>query len=169
MIGSLLVTGALLKVGVTSGMMLSRGTDADAYPGDESGVMGEYRVPVREELKPFATFSSHLTEIDNPKDPKRFVFQLPPELVGTLLSVTMNRESDGKWAGPNASADCKNENQAWVCQVQFKNLPIDSEAVRSFITNKFPDLREASARLEVAREFSTEPIGILSYRYLSSY
>lgn len=127
------------------------------------GVSGEYLVPVPEELREFANFSVEPT-LDNDRSPRSIRFALPAELIGEATTIELRRQRDGSFSGPKADARCTRDEFDFSCETRFKNLDIDLDKAATAIATKFDDPREIDGRIQVARIFSTEPLGILSYR-----
>ncbi len=126
-----------------------------------------YTVPVPAELEAFATF---------PNLPARYVqegtqitvsYRLPEELVGNQTTVIalrgeMKNPREFRLKGEHGDARCQSAHQRLNCIVEYKDLPIDERALGLFIEQKFPERVEQLARLEVARLFSGEPIGVIT-------
>jgi hypothetical protein len=124
-------------------------------------VDGVYSVPVSAELEKFASYEVKDTVIDNEAAPSRLRFGLPLALTGVENKIELFRQTDGTWKGNNGDSVCSRTNNTLSCKTKFKDLVIDAKAVEAVNASLFA--KEFAGRMAVARAFSTEPVGILSY------
>lgn len=126
-----------------------------------------YSVPVPHELEPYAVFPNMESEYVQNGDHLTVRYPLPLELVGATrdvitLSGHMTNPRHFRLRGDHADARCNDIGGKLSCTVEYKDLVIDEIAVRDAIVQKFPDPFEQDMRLQVARIFSGEPIGIIT-------
>lgn len=132
-------------------------------------VRGVYEVPVPENLKEFATYPVKYKSDSyqaNPINPDKVTFHLPATLVGeeTVITMTKLEDQEGLWSGPNANADCATVGRNFKCTVIFNDLKMDPIKQEIAIRENFQTEAEIAGRMQVARHFSGEPIGIISYK-----
>lgn len=125
-----------------------------------------YQVPVAEELKSFADFKITGKTTINAQGLRVIDYKLPEELTGSgygsiVLTEKRVHSLDTIFKGDLGKALCKEEQGELNCHVEYEDLNIDMTAVESFINTKFQDPTERMNRLEVAKIFSGEPVGIL--------
>lgn len=132
----------------------------------ERPLRGVYEVPTGDELKPFSTFEVRLDGNGYESFPYAFDLPLPKELVGEEMFIHLRKTSlDGnEWSGPKASGTCDYSDRQFQCNLRFNDLKIDPKKVEAAIDEKFATPEEKQGRLKVATLFSTEPIGIITYR-----
>lgn len=126
-----------------------------------------YSVPVPHELEPYAIFPNMESEYIQNGDHLTVRYPLPVELVGATrdvitLSGSMANPRHFRLRGTNADARCNDTGGKLQCTVEYKDLEVNDQAVHDAIVQKFPDPFEQSMRLQVARIFSGEPIGIIT-------
>ncbi len=126
-----------------------------------------YEVPVAAALKEFATFELVDFKKDISDDLIVIQYKLPALLVGHEESIKL----EGKFmagsdelllVGEKAVARCTSYVR-FVCIVEYNDLNIDEAAAVDAINAISKTPEEKSARLEVRRAFSTDPVGIILY------
>lgn len=129
-------------------------------------VRGIYKVPVQGHLKPYASFPVKFRAENYQDNPTEINFPLPQSLVGelTFIKLTKVNETSKEWTGPNASGLCDQNGRYFICQLAFKNLNFNSQKIEEAIRFEYDSPDEVAGRLEVAKTFSTEPIGIIIYK-----
>ena len=121
-----------------------------------------YEVPVPDNLKDVAKFELtgvyHTVSANNGAAEIRY--DLPLELTGVVNSIVLKSTSPTHMSGPNADAECVNS----VCQIRFKNLVFDRDAVSDLFKQQGLPKLEAQRRLAVFDSFSGDPAGIIHLR-----
>ena len=126
-----------------------------------------YSVPVPQELEPYAVFPNMESEYIQNGDHLTIRYPLPVELVGAdrnviTLSGRMTNPRHFRLRGESVDARCNDIDGKLNCTVDYKDLEVNEQSVREAIIQKFPDPFEQGMRLQVARIFSGEPIGIIT-------
>lgn len=129
-------------------------------------IRGVYEVPVAENLKEFASYPVKYKTEGYQADQNKLAFYLPATLVGEEKMIVMTKvvDQEGKWNGPNANAHCQTIGRNFKCTVLFNDLEIDPIKQEIAIRENFQTEAEITGRLQVASHFSSEPIGIISYK-----
>ena len=97
-------------------------------------------------------------------------FALPEELTGLQTDFEINRQADGTWIGDGTdgskiNGDCAREDKKWFsCKVDFTGLKIDPPARDLILGARFGRGFDFDQRLQVARVFEGQPIGIIKIR-----
>ena len=140
----------------------------------------DYRVPVSPLLAPYAQFQLQGFELSHQGSRLSLKYNLPLELMGKSVEIKMSgvigttsgatSGAIGKRAhyflnGPHAHATCVSSSSGQSCQVKYKNLPMDSQAVDTFLQATAQSSEEYQARTQVAQIFGADPIGVVSYFY----
>jgi hypothetical protein len=159
---SLLTSLVKFTVAVTLAVVFSPAARAEA--GDFV-----YSVPVKDSrLKPYATFELANAGIDKSAESVALGFDLPDQLVGSKPVHVALTGKPGigndvfQLEAPNASASCRATNDQTMCNVRYsiaKKYGIDL-ALHLFIE----DPKNYFKRLEVAKEFSGDPIGTITIK-----
>ena len=135
---------------------------------EQESSRARYSVPVKNErLKKFADFQIEKVEETKEGNQTEIRYILPLELTGVPNEVTFRTLEAEESAlttlsGPNGSMMCS-EGLTKLCTVQFKNLKIDEAARLDILQSKSSSARELRGRLSVAKSFSGDPGGVLSY------
>jgi len=170
---STLVVGCLFRsfVAALFGTVMV-GTWAWALPYDElDGRSAMYEVPVSPTLKPFASYPIHAIEF-NIKGNQAFIgYHLPKELTGLTTSEIILKGEVGagvsfeiKGTGGAAGVCLKATPEHKIfCRIKYDKLDFDLAARRKILRSEFTNPLELAARTQVARIFSNEPVGILSF------
>jgi hypothetical protein len=126
-----------------------------------------YEVPVEENLKPFATFE--LNEFQKTTDGHNVSvkYVLPEILTGSNTTIEMAGTVDEgtehfSLTGVQGKADCEGLEKT-VCTVTYSGLFVDTENATLAIKKISKTKEEFGMRLEVMRNFSTDPIGSIYY------
>lgn len=132
-------------------------------------IRGTYEVPVTEDLQSHATYPVKYKADNYGQDPNTLTFFLPSALVGTQKLVTLTRDlangpQSTTWSGKNAQADCQNVERSFRCVVKFNDLAIIPEEVEAAVRAQFKLPEAIEGRIQVARVFEGEPIGIINYK-----
>ena len=132
----------------------------------ERPIRGTYEVPTDENLKSFARYPIKFKADIYQKTPTEIKFPMPLMLVGEEKIFTMSQlENQGdQWEGPNVKGNCQTIERYFKCSVRFNDLAIDPVKVANSIQNSGLPPKEIDGKLQVARHFESEPIGILIYR-----
>lgn len=134
-------------------------------------VAGVYTVPLADEsLAPFGSFPVRATLTQYAPGLRSLVFSLPAVLVGEeqRFSLSEKEPETGLWEGPGVSGFCQERGAAMSCRVRFSDLAVSDDALRESISAFAASPAERAARHLVARQFGSEPIGILEYQIPSS-
>ena len=126
-------------------------------------IRGFYEVPTSEEFKHIARLPVKFKS-DNYEELKtKIEFPLPQELTGVPQTVLMEKGEGNSWSGPLVNGECETQGRFFICHMKFQNLNFSLDDAEAYITSKYPKA-EIKNRLSLAREFSGEPIGILTYK-----
>lgn len=130
-------------------------------------VRGTYEVPVQNtELTSFASYPVKF-KADNYQDvPTQIDFPLPEALVGETKIIQMSKSTENAnvWTGENVLGVCSTIDRYFTCNVKFNNLNIDPNKVDAAVQSTYSTPNEVNNRIQVARIFDGEPIGILRYK-----
>jgi hypothetical protein len=166
------VKSTLGFVGFLATMMVSAW--ARAVPYDEFGERkaAVYSVPVSEVLEPYASYPNDQGIgfiIDGQK--AILVYHLPKELTGLTTSEIILKGEVG--AGDSfelrgtcgAVGVCKKlaTDQKISCRIKYERLAFDLPARRKILRARYTNPLELAGRTQVARLFSKEPVGILTF------
>jgi hypothetical protein len=128
-------------------------------------ITGTYQVPVVDEkLKPFAKFSVLIKqEIKN--DELVTKYDLPLALTGEEKEIIVTGSSEPgapPMSGEFSTGTCSDTAHQRACTMVYnQNLKINESAAAAYLNSlNLPD-EELQMRLQVAREFSGDPIGVL--------
>ncbi len=129
-----------------------------------------YRVPAsRPDLAPYSSFelSSFSRSVSN--DQVVVKYRLPLELTGQSVDVIFagppGDQDPHELYGENGTMLCKDD----ACRVVFKGLGIDLKSVDRNLRGLSRSEEEFALRFEVARAFSNDPGGVLTYDPLCSF
>ena len=131
---------------------------ADAY--------GTYTVPVPPELAPFAQFVLNDSQITSDNTGVVVSYDLPIELVGPNhpTIVLGGKQRPGGimiLQGEYGDASCFTRAEKVECIVQYEDLEIDLAGVERILAARNIGPHERELRLQVAKIFSGEPVGIV--------
>lgn len=130
----------------------------------ERPIRGTYTVPTSNvELAPSAVFPVRFRSDNYFANPTQIAFPLPAELTGTAQTIALQKQEDGTWAGDQVQGNCSQTRRNFTCNLAFKNLPFDPQAVDTLIQSKYLDPIEAARRRQVSTLFQGEPIGVINY------
>ncbi|AKT36106.1 uncharacterized protein CMC5_002190 [Chondromyces crocatus] len=151
---------------------------ADGGSGDRDDDDGEamrvtnalYRVPVPEELEPWATYPAPDTELDREEgDWVKIEYTFPTWIVGTVQQV----ELEGRFpagatsfpvsAGPHGDGVCTVEGTRFVCTENLPGLVVDRAQAESVMRAQGVSGDDLTQRLRVTDVFSVDPIGIIEF------
>lgn len=125
-----------------------------------------YSVPVPAELEPFASYSVEDVSLCRLGSGIELGYSLPALLVGKKTRVAFAGTYDSangtyELSSADGTASCELAGEAWSCLEHFTGIEVDLEEV----AEEAEDLsqQEAAARLDVAEQFSGDPIGILDF------
>ncbi|MES1187347.1 MAG: hypothetical protein ABUL60_26255 [Myxococcales bacterium] len=126
---------------------------------------GTYEVPVEPALAAAALFTVSQVEWTLSGTRARLTYDLPRELVGKALRVdfagTLAADGTAQLLGEAGKADCSVQVSTVVCNEQMPGLmPLEPDlaAVEALAADSYAG--PASDRLDVARLFGADPIGI---------
>lgn len=123
-----------------------------------------YQVPMSEsELQPFAEFELADYQVLDAGEQSELNYSLPLELTGgeeIAIHLKQIRMGQGQrvFLGKNGIADCTGPWIQMTCKTQLFISP-DPQKIKSYIESHVEKSRQEQV-LQVARRFSTEPIGI---------
>lgn len=153
-------TTSILVLGIVSGPSAAQATAAAPAP-----MKGSYTVPTTDTaLEPYATFETADPENGYGAAGKEgvFTFVLPEELTGVAkLKFLLEEQADGSWAGEGVKGTCVQSKLDWFCSVEFSNLTFDTVRRETLMQNKYGTGEEFFRRMEVARSFEGQPIGVI--------
>jgi len=137
----------------------------NASPAAGTRFSGSYEVPVEPALSAAALFTLADVRWAVDGDTARLAYDLPRELIGKSLRVDFSGAvaSDGsaRLSGDAGSADCTIGAVSVVCQEDLQGLlPLepDLDVVEALAKDDYAG--PAADRLDVARRFAADPIGI---------
>jgi len=128
---------------------------------------GTYTLPIESDLKSFATWKLSMVKWIQNKNYVSVTYKMPEDLVkekeslftltGTIVHnspfVLLKSESAKAQCTPLKSGDI-------ICIVRFTNIePILQ--IEAFFQNQYKDTKESTSRIQVAKMFSFDPIGII--------
>ena len=127
---------------------------------------GAYTVPVPPELAPYATFMLNDSNVMSDSTGVVVSYDLPAELVGPnhptiILSGKQRQGGIMILEGKYGEASCFTRAEKVECIVQYDDLEIDLAGVESILNQRIADPHERELRLQVAKIFSGEPVGIV--------
>lgn len=125
----------------------------------------QYSVPVPEELVPYATFVLNSSTVVEDANVITVSYDLPAELVGANHPpiVLAGKKIPGNvllLEGEFGEAACFNRNAKLECIVEYDDLEVDIAGVERILTHRVTDPQERELRLQVAKIFGGEPVGI---------
>jgi hypothetical protein len=123
-----------------------------------------YEVPVSDSLTPFARYPVGSVNWAVKGGRRRLEYQLPADLLGTAQMIEFKGPDTTAttWSltGENfGTADCSLSDQQVVCQEHLAGIPIDIAAVEARVNAG----QLAPQRLDVAKVFQGDPIGVLRF------
>ena len=125
-----------------------------------------YSVPVEDpSIIKYAKFPTKAEFTELSSDPYEIKFRLPEDLVGINGQLyVLRKQRDSFWSGPNVEAICTEQmpQQRINCDARFFSLRVDIEEIEKFLKIKYP-AEEFDARLEISRQFVSDPHGFLLY------
>lgn len=130
-------------------------------------VAGSYRVPAPVELAAVAT-NPVTVAVLAANGGVRLAYDLPDVIAGQGARVVLTSRGttdDGELElrGEGARATCTLEGAELVCQVTYKDELVDLEGAVAAIDRRAFSRNEAPLRLDVARRFSVDPLGVLAF------
>lgn len=128
--------------------------------------MGFYTVPVKAELRPYASFDLACAALKTTDKGYRLEYDLPLELVDAAVRhVVLDEVSrDAGFVtmdGPEGHGICLDASDRYSCIVSYARMTIDDTAVQAYVDRIYPEPLEKSFRRRVAASFSGEPAGII--------
>lgn len=137
-----------------------------SFANAERPIRGVYQVPVADELKVFADYPVKFKSDNYQESPTTISFPMPSALLGEETIFTMSKLNDQntEWAGPNIKGNCETVGRYFKCSVQFDAIAVDQTKLEASIIQQFPSKEESAGRMQVARAFGGEPIGVLIYK-----
>jgi hypothetical protein len=130
-----------------------------------SNVFGYYYVPVSDPaLEPYATIEVTIPSSQLRGYPNNVRFMLPSGLVGQDRWFDLAQQGDLSWRGAGVVGECTLLSRSTSCEVRFDSISVDLQEVRRALIEQGFTGAELAGRLEVARLFSGEPIGVFFYR-----
>lgn len=157
------IFGGILIFGFSLSLAAKAGAHSDAI----------YSVPMaNSSLAQAAQFPTHSDQniYGSPDITGKLRFALPEELTGRQTDFEINRQADGTWTGTGTdgstiSGDCAREDKRWFsCKVDFTGLKIDQPSRDQILGARFGRGFDFDQRLQVARVFEGQPIGIIKIR-----
>ncbi len=126
----------------------------------------QYSVPVPTELAPYATFVLNSSTVTEDASGIVLSYDLPAELVGqnhpTIVLGGKKRPGNVLLLeGEFGEASCFSRNAKLECIVKYEDLEIDLAGVERLLNQQVSDPHERELRLQVARIFGGEPVGIV--------
>ena len=126
----------------------------------------QYSVPVPAELAPYATFVLNSATVIEDQAGVVVSYDLPAELVGTghPSIVLGGKKRPGNvllLEGEFGEASCFSRNAKLECIVKYEDLEIDLAGVENILNQRIADPHERELRLQVAKIFGGEPVGIV--------
>lgn len=137
-----------------------------AAPGTTPTISGTYRVPVSADLASAAVYSVPEVTWTVSAGTATLAYALPRELVGKTVRVSFAGPFDaatgrGTLTGPAGTAECATSGTTVTCTETMRGLlPLDPDLG---VVEKLAPAGMAAARVEVAKRFSTDPIGIADF------
>jgi hypothetical protein len=155
----------LILVGQNS-LAHAEGTTNGRSPASQA----TYSVPVSPALQPFATYPIAPPQVTSSASEVVVTYQLPAELVGRNSPPIIFRGQATTYgtnhfllSGANGHADCEKLAASTRCQVAFQNLHVDFASAAEQIKMSSLSSTEISARMQIARSFGGDPVGVLEY------
>jgi hypothetical protein len=131
----------------------------------------QYVFPTTPGQQPLATFNLTNFSFSRSGNQITISYDLPQQLVGypnmtiTLTGTTDNSSAPTELTGNRGTASCTSQDLNLVCQVTYRNLNIDLAKTDSFLRNTVSNASELQTRLDIASEFSSEPVGVVTYTF----
>lgn len=127
---------------------------------------GDYAVPVPPELQPYATYPVGDISLCSNGAGIELGYSLPALLVGRAERVSFAGafdETTGAFVltSEDGTSTCVVQRPEWSCVEEFTGIVVDLDEVAK--ETEGLDAAEAAARLEVARLFANDPIGLLDF------
>lgn len=129
---------------------------------------GTYSVPTDKDLSPFSIRKLPFVKWIRNNNSVQAIYTLPEELAeGTTQKFTMTGQIQKnnpfvKMVGDGVQGQCLiSEETKFVCLVSFDKKKVKFQNDLAYFKERFKDLVEAQKSYEVAKVFSSEPIGIL--------
>lgn len=125
-----------------------------------------YTVPVSAELAPYASFVLNSATVIEDQAGVVVSYDLPAELVGTGHPpiVLGGKKRPGQvllLEGEFGEASCFSRHAKLECIVKYEDLEIDLAGVENILNQRIADPHERELRLQVAKIFGGEPVGIV--------
>jgi hypothetical protein len=133
---------------------------------------GTYSVPVSADLRPYATFPIDVS-YSKTETQLSIQYNLPETLTGvpnqTISLQGAIPQASGNapiaLSGPQTTASCTSSGVSMTCHVAMQSVKTDFGRLQSVLQGLGTAPDEIDSRLEVAKEFSTGPVGIVTYSY----
>lgn len=126
-------------------------------------IRGIYQVPTTSDLAAYSQYPVKFKSEAYEGITSKIDFPLPQDLTGVPQTITITKNNDGSWSGPQTEGNCQVIDRHFQCTMKFHNLVFDETQATKFIQEKYSP-SEVQGRMEVFRRFSGEPIGILKYK-----
>lgn len=143
---------------------------AQAYSFSLAEYKGEYEVPVREELRPFAIYPMEAVTVKYDGDGINISYEMPVTLTGAVNRVEMRgiEAWDGSlsFSGPLGTAVCAAP-RGESCRMSFRGLAINLDLAAQALDLAGASPEEKFARLEITRGIAAmggDMEGFLRYR-----
>ncbi|MBX3039619.1 MAG: hypothetical protein KF789_02785 [Bdellovibrionaceae bacterium] len=122
-----------------------------------------YTVPTdNPRLSPYANFEMSDVQVERWNGSLRISYILPIELTGEAVTIVLDgKDSAGELLslkGEFGKATCVGSS----CEVDYKHLPINREAVVARLREVSSSQEEFQARLQLSMDFEGNPIGIVN-------
>lgn len=153
----------LIAIGI-AGCSSSNDDRAEAIEQDQSGsIKGTYTVPVSDPaLEAAARFPVSVKMKTLSNGDVRLHYTLPAELVGTPQDVDLTGPPGGTLQGPAGTGVCTTTGATTTCKEHLPGMLVDVAAAKLANAGSGTAAQQA-ARDAVARTFSIDPIGIVSF------
>jgi hypothetical protein len=132
-----------------------------------------YTVPVEAALQPVSTFSLSQLTYENISGEVVLQYQLPVQLTGLpsrTVTFTGPANQTGPYvalSGPNGAANCNAApgatSNGFSCSMRMGQLQIDPASVSQVLKASSATPQELNARMQVAAQFGSDPIGVVQY------
>ncbi|NOT80408.1 MAG: hypothetical protein HOP07_15545 [Bacteriovoracaceae bacterium] len=127
-----------------------------------------YEVPTNENLKQYAKFELKNFRKKANNNSLTLKYHLPELLVGNSSRIILKGELKPIdeviiLTGENAKAECVGAYESMNCSIVYNDLVIDEASALKAIQSISRSPEEFSARLKIMRDFSTDPVGFISY------
>lgn len=156
------------KLGSLLLMLSGIAVHADIYDGHQA-LTGNYSVPTSMELQPFASYPLPKVCWFSASDKVVLGYPLPEELTGRndnviTLSGIAPAEGPFRLKGDHGTAQCIRSRDLGVsCTVSYGPLNYDDAQREKHLTESFSNSIELTARMEVARSFEGNPLGVITF------